>query len=259
MKAGVFEIQSHGLTHMQPDLYSPPGPWFGSALNGERAEVGWYREFGDIRRGKEIPAAEALWRIKTGMKWLEYLFGITPLSFSKGGNGVSLSYANNTWRLAAQAGFGWVCWEGGYIGRDLAVIGWDFRGTLESPLIVEAPPDAHDKGIVEHPELFARVFREHPNVKWIGLNEFIGYTHAKVCGGRRDGIVLRVDYDPHYCRHFKDHTSEWNLLVSDWLAKELGRTTISVDDKTVIKNADFSGQLKIKIPSGVGTHNIQIK
>ncbi len=54
MKAGVIEIQFHGLTHMQPDLWSPPGPWYGSALDKERAEVGWYREFGDILSTGEV-------------------------------------------------------------------------------------------------------------------------------------------------------------------------------------------------------------
>src|SRR5215469_5835677 len=29
---GVLEIESHGWTHMQPDLSSPPGPWWGSPL-----------------------------------------------------------------------------------------------------------------------------------------------------------------------------------------------------------------------------------
>ena len=57
VKLGVFEVMCHGLTHMQPDLVSDPG-WYGSALDKERAEVGWYREFGDTRRNREIPPAE---------------------------------------------------------------------------------------------------------------------------------------------------------------------------------------------------------
>jgi len=260
MKLGVFELQSHGLTHMQPDLWSPPGPWFGSPLDQERAEVGWYREFGDTRRNKEIPAAEAFWRMKTSKKWFKYHFGITPLSFVQGGGGISLSYINNTWRLAAKAGFGWYCWSGGYLGPDMAVHGWDFGGTMESPLTVQAPPDAHDKGIAEHPKQFLRAFKEHPNVRWIGINEFVGYTHAGLSGGPEAGnLTIRVDYDPHYCRYFEKKKSEWNLLVADWLAKSLGKPSVKVDGKTVVRKADLSKQLKVKIPAGVGKHSIQIR
>ncbi|MBA7679695.1 hypothetical protein ES703_87997 [subsurface metagenome] len=93
----------------------------------------------------------------------------------------------------------------------------------------------------------------------MGLNEYIGYIHAKVTGGGGKNIALQVSYDPHYCRHFENNQSEWNLMVSDWLAKDMGRPNISVDGKTVIKNADLSKQLRVNIPAGLGTHNIQIK
>lgn len=259
IKAGVIEVQSHGLTHMQPDLWSEPGPWFGAALDRERAEVGWYREFGDTRRGKEIPAAEAAWRIKTGIRWIQYNLGVTPLSFIPGGDGTSLSYPNNTWRLAGLAGFGWYCWSGGYLGADLVVEGWDFDGTMESPLTVPVPPDAHDRGIAEHPEQFLRVFERHPNVKWMGLNEYVGYIHADISAAGEKDFALQVSYDPHYCRYFKDHASEWNLLVSDWLAKDLGRATITVDGKILLNNANLTKQQTVKIPAGLGIHNIQIK
>jgi len=52
---GVFEIQSHGWTHMQPDLDSPPGPWWDAPLYEGKAEVGWYREFGDVERAEKFP------------------------------------------------------------------------------------------------------------------------------------------------------------------------------------------------------------
>lgn len=47
-------------------------------------------------------------------------------------------------------------------------------------------------------------------------------------------------------------------MVSDWLAKDLGRPMISVNGKKMITNADLSIQLKIKIPAGLGTYSIQI-
>lgn len=53
VKLGVFEVMCHGLTHMQPDLVSEP-VWYGTRLDQEKAEVGWYREFGDTRRGTTL-------------------------------------------------------------------------------------------------------------------------------------------------------------------------------------------------------------
>jgi len=38
--AGVLEIESHGWTHMQPDLDSPPGPWWNADLDGEASAIG---------------------------------------------------------------------------------------------------------------------------------------------------------------------------------------------------------------------------
>ncbi|UCF44476.1 MAG: hypothetical protein JSV99_06090 [Planctomycetota bacterium] len=259
LKAGVIEIQCHGLTHMQPDLFSPPGPWYGSDLDKERAEIGWYREFGDTRRDKEIPAAEASWRMKTAQQSIQHQFGVTALSFRPGGGGVSTSYTNCTERLAALAGYGWAGGRSGYLGTDFAIRGWAFYGTIECPLAVAAPPDGHDRGIAEYPEQFLRAFNEHPDVEWIGLNEYVAYTHARLARLPDKGLHLQLTYDPHYCLHFKDNTSEWLLSVSDWLAKDLGRPTVNVDGKTVTAKADLSKPLKIKIPPGIGTHNIRIK
>ena len=70
VKLGVFEVLCHGLTHMQPDLVSDPG-WYGAPIDKEKSEVGWYREFGDVRRKKEIPPAEQLWRMKTAKDVVE--------------------------------------------------------------------------------------------------------------------------------------------------------------------------------------------
>lgn len=97
---------------MQPDLSSEPG-WYNSPLDQERAEVGWYREFGDTRRHKEIPAAEQLWRIKIAKEWLTHQFGVEPLQFCAGGGGSSVSYKNNTHRLAGRADFSRYGWNNG--------------------------------------------------------------------------------------------------------------------------------------------------
>jgi len=179
---GVLEIESHGWTHMQPDLDSPPGPWWGSPLMDERAEVGWYREFYDIRRNREIPAAEQKFHMEQSADWIQHEFGQLPLEFSTGGNGISRSPDNNTWRLAAEAGYGYY---GGYLGRDLAVEGRadstaDFGGSDDVPLLLPAPPDGHDRGIAHDPEGFAKVFDKYPGYAFTGLDEYIGYQHAAV-------------------------------------------------------------------------------
>lgn len=258
VELGVFEVMCHGLTHMQPDLVSEPG-WYGTSLDQEKAEVGWYREFGDTRRHKEIPAAEQLWRMKTAKEWLRKQFGVTPLEFCAGGGGTSISYHNNTVKLAGQAGFGWCGWTQGYLGTDMVIVGWDFFGTPESPLVIAAPPDAHDFGITRNPEEFATIFNKYPQSRFMGINEFIGYLHAYNSGSwikEETKLTLTVDYDPHYCLHFNNHPSFWILELSDWLEKEMGEISLlKVDGKAV----PFSpSPFNVPIPSGTGKHKIEV-
>ncbi len=258
---GVFEIQSHGWTHMQPDLESAPGPWWGAPLDGEKAMVGWYREFGDTRRGfVDIPAASQTFRMRTGRQWLADLFGIDVLSFVSGGGGVSGDeYYNNTWVLAAREGFGWFCWLGGYLGPDMAVQNWLFEGTAESPLTISAMPDGHDKGIAEHPERFAETFElGGPDAIYIGLNEFIGYMHAGRQQQSSPGGKVTFNFDPHYCQFFRDNESEWNLELADWARKELKGKSVYVDGKAA-GGIDNSAVRTVKIPAGLGEHTFEIK
>ena len=257
VKLGVFEVMYHGLTHMQPDLDSDPG-WYGTPLDKEKAEGGWYKEFGDTRRNKEIYAAEQLWRMKTGKEWLTEQFGVTPLQFCAGGGGISISYFNNTTKLAGQAGFGWCGWRYGYLGKDMAFMGWNFLGTPESPSIVTAPPDGHDRGISSEPEKFATIFDRYPKGRFMSINEFIGYLHAGNSGNwskEMEKLTIKLDYDPHYCKYFETHASTWNLEFSDWLAKEMGEfSSIIVDGKKVKTPVK-----KIDIPKGTGEHRIEVK
>jgi hypothetical protein len=254
IKLGVFEVMCHGLTHMQPDLVSEPG-WYGTPLDQERAEVGWYREFGDTRRQGEIPAAEQLWRMKTSKEWLTRQFGVVPLQFCAGGNGTSITYFNNTAKLAALAGFGWCGWATGYLGPDMVITSWKYFGTPESPLIIPAPPDAHDFGVSRTPDVFATVFDQYPKYRFFSMNEFIGYLHASNSGEWNDSkkiLQLNIDYDPHYCMHFATHPTVWNLEFSDWMQEKVEKiSSVTVDGgKIVIQNS------KIKIPSGTGIHRI---
>jgi hypothetical protein len=243
---------------MQPDLVSKPG-WYGAPLDQEKAEVGWYREFGDTRRHKEIPAAEQLWRMKTAKRWLTKQFGVPPLEFCAGGNGASISYNNNTFKLAGQAGFGWAGWTQGYLGKDMIIVEWDFLGSTDSPLIIPALPNAHDFGITTDPEAFATIFNQYPQSHFIGINEFIGYLHANNSGywnNNETQLTLTLDYDPHYCLHFNDHQSTWTFELSDWLKKKMNKNfMINVDNKTISTSAT---PFHIPVPAGTGKHKIEI-
>ncbi len=257
VKLGVFEVMCHGLTHMQPDLVSDPG-WYGASLDKEKSEVGWYREFGDTRRKEEIPAAEQLWRMKTARDWLTEQFGVTPLQFCPGGLGSSISYFNNTAKLAGLAGFGWNGWETGYLGKDMVVTGWKFFGTPESPLMIGTLPDGHDFGISRKPDEFAKIFDLYPDGRFMSMNEFIGYLHSNNSGEwdqEKGMLVLTVDYDPHYCMYFKTRASVWNLELSEWMENAVGKPSSTVIDGTTLKNPTG----KIEIPQGTGTHKIEIR
>jgi hypothetical protein len=84
LAAGCLEIASHGWTHMQPDLESPPGPWWTSDLTGEASAIGWVAEFEDWRRKKEIPAIVQLTRMNYARQALHQDFGQFPLSLLPG-------------------------------------------------------------------------------------------------------------------------------------------------------------------------------
>jgi hypothetical protein len=258
--AGVFEIESHGWTHMQPDLTSEPGPWWGSPLDGERAEMGWYREFYDVRRGREIPAAEQKFHMQKSAEWLKEEFGFLPLEFSTGGNGVSRSPENNTWRLAAEVGYGYY---GGYLGKDLAVEGRadsnaDFGGTDDVPLLLPAPPDGHDRGVTRDPTGFAKVFDKYPDHHFIGLDEYIGYQHADIkTSSANNGLEFDLTYDPHYCRALIAKGSTWSLHLSDWLRSKVKSPGIWVDGKSAgVAGAEWTS---VSLTSGSQTHTIELR
>ncbi len=257
--AGLIEIQSHGLTHMQPDLDSPPGPWWGTPLDGERAEVGWYREFFDTRRNAEIPAEVQISRLQKSIEWLTAQFGAAPLAFAAGGNAVSTSWANNTFRLAARAGFGWY---GGYLGEDFAIQGnangsAPFGGTDDVPLILPAPPDGHDRGVALRPEGFAEVFAAYPRARFIGLNEYIAYIHASI-RPVPGSFGLEVAGHPRLGRFLETHTAAWDLHLADWLAGRMaGRErTLKADDRSqVFRPVEWT---TIEFQPGRAAHRIEI-
>jgi len=199
-----------------------------------------------------------MWRMKTAKDWVTKQFGITPLEFCPGGLGTSISYYNNTAKLAGESGFGWCGWETGYLGKDMVIIGWKFFGTSDSPLLVQSLPDAHDFGVSREPNKFATIFDHYPKGRFMSINEFIGYLHASneaVWNSEKNKLTLNLDYDSHYCQFFETHGSNWNLEISDWLAKEMGDlSSVAIDGKVV--NAL---ERKIDIPPGTGKHRIELK
>jgi hypothetical protein len=253
---GVLEIESHGWTHMQPDLTSPPGPWWGAPLMEERAEMGWYREFYDVRRNHEIPAAEQKFHMQQSADWIKNEFGQLPLEFSTGGNGISRSPDNNTWRIAAEAGYGYY---GGYLGHDLAVEGRadsnaDFGGSDDVPLLLPALPDGHDRGIAHDPEGFAKVFDKYPGYLFTGLDEYIGYQHADIRLAPGSD-TLAVIYDPHYGRALVAKPSTWDFNVADWLRPRL--QSMLVDGKNL--GPMKSETQTVAFAAGVEKHAIELK
>jgi hypothetical protein len=253
---GVLEIESHGWTHMQPDLTSPPGPWWGAPLMEERAEMGWYREFYDVRRNREIPAAEQKFHMQQSADWIKNEFGQLPLEFSTGGNGISRSPDNNTWRIAAEAGYGYY---GGYLGHDLAVEGRadsnaDFGGSDDVPLLLPALPDGHDRGIAHDPEGFAKVFDKYPGYLFTGLDEYIGYQHADIRLAPGSD-TLAVIYDPHYGRALVAKPSTWDFNVADWLRPRL--QSMLVDGKNL--GPMKSETQTVAFAAGVEKHAIELK
>jgi hypothetical protein len=196
--------------------------------------------------------------MNTAIDWLTEQFGIVPLEFCPGGLGSSVSYFNNTAKIAGKAGFGWNGWESGYLGRDIVITGWKYFGTPESPLIVGAPPDFHDFGIYTSPESFVTIFDKYPKGRFISINEFIGYLHARNSGKwvkENNSLSVTVDYDAHYCKYFETRESYWNIEFSDWMKKKAGKSPeISVDGKV---QKDSSS--RIRIPQGAAKHEIRIK
>ena len=82
LRRGVFEIQPHrAWSHMNWDLDSPPGPWWGSPVGGEMAVTDWYNEIVDVRRGrKPVPSNDLLFIYRSGIDAVKKAFGVVPLS-----------------------------------------------------------------------------------------------------------------------------------------------------------------------------------
>jgi hypothetical protein len=277
--AGVLEIQSHGLTHMQPDLDSPPGPWWTADLEGEGSVGGWYEEFEDTRRGAEAPALTQSFHLKRSLEYLLEDFGARPLSIIIGGGGWSKSYANHSARLAAQAGFGLfdINERYFYIDRDLTL---DMAGISPGathqydrelhPEKWPPHPDGpyvllfHDRDISLQHDFVQRTFEALPkNTNTVSMNHYIAILHTGI-ESATEGTEFGFHYDEPYCAYFKNHPSSWRLLIADPLADRIGRAgaiNVVVDGRvTRASTSDLRHRsLLIHLPAGMGRHTWKLE
>jgi len=275
--AGVLEIESHGWTHMQPDLDSPPGPWWNADVDGEASAIGWDEEFLDRRRGAEVPSLTQLFHLTRSIEYLCRDFGRQPLSIRAGGGAWSKSYVNHTGLVAARAGFG--LFQAGtafnfYLDRDLVldmagVIAGAPHGSdqpLQTPKWPEHPEGplmltAHDRDIAMQPAFLDLFFEAVPSgYKTLSMNQYVGVLHTEIESPVGQGWQFAFHFEEPYCEYFKDHSSSWQLWLADPLLEELKTSrelSLSVDEKPFapLKTTEILDQpIRIEIPSGLGRH-----
>ena len=280
--SGVLDIESHGWTHMEPDLESPPGPWWTADLAGEGSVVGWYAEFGDQRRGEEVPALVQIYHMQRSLAELQEDFGKQALELKPGNNSWSKSQFNNTAGLASRVGFGlFHSDEATYyldheLVLDMAVVvpdfntGYDLLDVLnperwpnhpDGPLIL----GFHDRDIALDHHFMKRLFAALPaNYKTLGTNQYIGIIHTQINrSSDGDGWQLNFTQDSHYCAYFAKHPSSWRLWLSEPFREQLAALHLEVwiDDRPAkLTAADFDHEaLTIDLPPGLGTHTWKLK
>ncbi|MGI8958870.1 MAG: hypothetical protein ACR2IV_03720 [Bryobacteraceae bacterium] len=279
--AGVLEIESHGWTHMQTDLDSPPGPWWTADLKGEGSVEGWYEEFADSRRGTDAPALAQLFHMKQSIAELHEDFGVRPQSIVVGGSGWSKSYEHNSARVAAQAGFGLFMINPRYfyVDRDLALdmAGIALGGTIQYsrelhldqwPVHRDGPLVQlfHDRDISLDHDFVEQMLAAIPNeMATVTVNQYVAVLHTQIESPAAHGWQFRFHlYDP-YCAYFKQHSSSWRLVLADPLLEKIRRAkavSVAVDNQpsSRVSSTELSNQVEvIEIPAGLGTHTWKLE
>ncbi len=284
LRRGVFEIQPHrAWSHMNWDLDSPPGPWWGSPVDGELAVTDWYNEVVDVRRGHvPVPSNDLLFLYRTGIDAIVRSFGVIPLAAEvRPGASVKSGYPGgyDNGRVAAIAGLG--------VSRE-CYVGFDY--TIEFSMMMPEQFTCHDLDLTaqtDHPadrmevewdsllsmtteELLSskiaggRRINLRDNLDWIetrkdkhwmGFNETCAYLHTKISGSSKSGITLI--YDDHYCRHFIENNSFWTLELADHFLKNLQENSSLVIDGNAV-DAPVQQKQVLRIPPGIGMHKIWI-
>jgi peptidoglycan/xylan/chitin deacetylase (PgdA/CDA1 family) len=251
--AGVFVIQSHGWTHMLPDLDSPPGPFWDAPMDGA-GSLDWYNEFGDGLRKREVPAATQRLHMARSMECIREDFGVLPQAIRPGGGLYSKSPVNSTSGIAARMGFGLATWDWPvYLGQDLAISlesvsrrkAWAYNQRItaaEIPWTIDAPAwlGFHDRDLsMDHAAIGRLLDGLGEGIRYMSASEYSAYLHASIRQAR-EAFQFEVDYDDHYCDWFASHPSRWTIHLSDDVRRSLAGT---VPEKQTIE-----------IPKGAGTH-----
>lgn len=275
VEAGVLDIESHGWTHMEPDLESPPGPWWTADLAGEASMVGWYAEFADQRRGEETPAVTQIYHMERSLAELQEDFGQQALELKPGNNSWSTSQFNNTAGLAARVGFGLFHGDKAthYLDHEIVLdmanvipdfnTGYDQLDALNPERWPDHPDGPvilgfHDRDIALDHNFMERLFTALPsNHRTLGANHYIGILHTQVNSSPDgDGFQLTFAQDGHYCAYFANHPSSWRLWLSDPFRQQLAAShpEVWIDGTRVsMKPADFSREtLTIDFLPGLG-------
>jgi hypothetical protein len=229
LAAGVFQIQSHGWTHMLPDLDSAPGPFWDAPLDGT-GSLDWYNEFGDQLRHREIPAVVQRDHMRRSIACIEEDFGATPLVVRPGGGLYSKNPANNTALNAARMGFGIATWNWAvYLARDMVLSlesvsrrsSWQYDRRVtgaDIPWSIDAPYwlGFHDRDLALDKGSFERLMNDlGGGIRFMNGNEYSAYLHARVAKPAGDTLKFTVEYDDHYCAWFRRHPSRWTVHVAN--------------------------------------------
>ena len=284
LRRGVFEIQPHrAWSHMNWDLDSPPGPWWGSPVDGEMAITDWYNEVVDVRRGHApVPCNDLLFIYKMGIDAIKKSFGVVPLA-AEVRPGAELQDGthggDDNGRIAAIAGLG-VSREC-YVGFDHTIefsmmmpqqftchdldltaqtnypadqteAGWDALLTMTTEQLVSSKI-AGGRRINLHDNL--NWIESRKNKHWMGFNETCAYLHTIIASPEKN--CIEIFYDDHYCKYFEKKPSLWTLELSDSFKKELGdRCSVSIDGK--VQTIVPGSKQVLEIPAGLGTHRVEI-
>jgi peptidoglycan/xylan/chitin deacetylase (PgdA/CDA1 family) len=203
--AGVFSIESHGWTHMLPDLESTPGPFWDAPMDGV-GSLDWYNEFGDALRKAEIPAVTQRVHMQRAIEYIRADFGATPHVIRPGGSLYSKSRANNTALIAAQMGLGVATWDGPvYLGKDLVLSldpvsrrrAWKYNQQLAAadlPWGIDGPTwlSFHDRDLsLDHGSVARLLDTLGDGIRYMSGAEYSAYLHTAGRPRARRGIPIR--------------------------------------------------------------------
>jgi hypothetical protein len=250
------------------------------------AVTDWYNEIVDVRRGRQpVPSNDLLFIYRTGIDAVEKAFGVTPLAAEvRTGAEVTTDTpgGDDIGRIAAIAGIGvsrecyvgidrtiefsmmmpeqFTCHDLDLTARtshpaDQTEAGWDALLSMSEEQLRSAKI-AGGRRINLHDNL--QWIESRKNKYWMGFNETCAYLHSETKKSQGTGLLLELNYDPHYCRYFEKKSSGWTLELTDDFIKKNGQKTVIIVDG--VKKSDITkSEQFIEIPAGTGVHKIELK